>query len=159
MQITGGSLLSFRWGIKCFESITVERVSAVWKKGKLSPRYIGPFEITARIGPVAYKLKLPQELRAIHNTFHVSNLKKCLADDSLINPLEDVQVDDQLHFIEEPIEILDREVKQLKRSKIPILKVRWKSRHGPEYTWEREDFMKGKYPHFFAEKSIGSSSR
>ncbi|XP_024963133.1 uncharacterized protein LOC112503302, partial [Cynara cardunculus var. scolymus] len=90
--------------------------------GKLSPRYIGPFEITETIGPVAYKLKLPQELNAIHNTFHASNLKKCLADDSLIMPLEDVQVDDQLHLIEEPIEILDREVKQLKRSKILILK-------------------------------------
>ncbi|KAI3723666.1 hypothetical protein L2E82_35421 [Cichorium intybus] len=119
------------------------------KKGKLSPRYVGPFEIMERIGPVAYKLQLPQELSAIHDTFHVSNLKKCLADESLIVPLEDIQINDKLNFVEEPVEILDREVKQLKRSKIPIVKVRWNSKRGPDYTWEREDYMKGKYPHLF----------
>ena len=77
------------------------------KRGKLSPRYIGSFEILERIAPVAYKLKLPQELSAIHDTFHVSNLKKCLSDESLVLPLEEVQVTERLHFVEEPIEILD----------------------------------------------------
>ncbi|KAI3770666.1 hypothetical protein L6452_01807 [Arctium lappa] len=123
------------------------------KRGKLSPRYIGPFEILERIGPVAYKLSLPQELSAIHNTFHVSNLKKCLLDKPMIVSPDEVKVDGRLCFREEPIEILDCETKRLRRSKIPILKVRWNSRHGLEYTWKREDFMKRKYPNLFNEKS------
>ena len=128
------------------------------KKGKLSPRYIGPFVILERIGPVAYKLNLPQELSAIHDTFHVSNLKKCLAEESLVLPLEEVRVNEQLHVTEEPVEVLDREIKRLRRSKIPIVKVRWNSKHGPEYTWEREDFMKNKYPHLFA-KELSRSNK
>ncbi|GKB75473.1 putative reverse transcriptase domain-containing protein [Tanacetum coccineum] len=120
------------------------------KRGKLSPRYIGPFKIIETIGPVAYKLELPDKLRGIHNTFHISNLKKCMADENLVIPLEEIQLDDKLHFIEEPVEIMDREVKQLKQSRIPIVKVRWNSRRGPEYTWEREDFFKRNYPHIFS---------
>ncbi|GKA61576.1 putative reverse transcriptase domain-containing protein [Tanacetum coccineum] len=120
------------------------------KRGKMSPRYIGPFKIIEIIGPVAYKLELLDKLRGIHNTFHVSNLKKCLADENLVIPLEEIQLDDKLHFIEEPVEIMDREVKQLKQSRIPIVKVRWNSRRGPEYTWEREDFFKRNYPHLFS---------
>ncbi|GKA43727.1 putative reverse transcriptase domain-containing protein [Tanacetum coccineum] len=122
------------------------------KRGKLSPRYVGPFKVIDRIGPVAYKLELPDELRGIHNTFHVSNLKKCLADENLIIPLEEIQLDDKLHFIEEPVEIMDQEVKQLKQSRIPIIKVRWNSRRGLEFTWEQEDFFKRKYPHLFVSK-------
>ncbi|KAD4889198.1 hypothetical protein E3N88_21271 [Mikania micrantha] len=123
------------------------------KRGKLNPRYIGPFEITKRIGPVAYELQLPQELSSVHNVFHVSNLKKCLSNETLTIPLEEIQIDEQLHFVEEPVEIMDRELKKLKHSKIPIVKVRWNSRRGPEYTWEREDQMKKKYPHLFAEQA------
>ncbi|GJU76001.1 putative reverse transcriptase domain-containing protein [Tanacetum coccineum] len=93
------------------------------KRGKLSPRCIGPFKILSRVGPVAYKLELPRELQGIHNTFHVSNLKKCLSDGDLIIPLDEVRIDEKLHFIEEPIEIMDREVKQLKQNRIPIVKV------------------------------------
>ncbi|GJS40002.1 putative reverse transcriptase domain-containing protein [Tanacetum coccineum] len=102
-----------------------------------------------RIGPVAYRLELPQELSRVHNVFHVCNLKKCLSDDTLAIPLEEIQLDDKLNFVEEPVEVMDRAVKQLKRSRIPILKVRWNARRGPEYTWEREDQFKEKYPHLF----------
>ncbi|GJT23617.1 putative reverse transcriptase domain-containing protein [Tanacetum coccineum] len=122
------------------------------KRGKLSPRYVGPFKIIERIGIVAYPLELPEKLCSIHNTFHVSNLKKCLADENLIIPLEEIQLDDKLHFIEELVEIMDREVKRLKQSHIPIVKVRWNSQRGPEFTWEREDFFMRKYPHLFLSK-------
>nr|GFA78872.1 putative reverse transcriptase domain-containing protein [Tanacetum cinerariifolium] len=120
------------------------------KRGKLSLRYIRPFEIIERIGTVAYKLELLEKLHGIHNMFHVSNLKKCLADGNLVILLKEVQLDDKLHFIEEPMEIMDREVKQLKQSQIPIVKVRWNSRRGPDNTWEREDFFKRNYPHLFS---------
>ncbi|GJX64047.1 hypothetical protein Tco_0298390, partial [Tanacetum coccineum] len=76
-------------------------------------------------------------------------MKRCLSDDTLVIPLEEIQLDDKLNFVEEPVEIMDREVKQLKRSRIPIVKVRWNARRGPEYTWEREDQFKSKYPHLF----------
>ncbi|KAD4586323.1 hypothetical protein E3N88_23924 [Mikania micrantha] len=119
------------------------------KKGKLAPRYVGPFKILKRIGKVAYKLELPPELSNVHPTFHVSNLRKCLADQDLQVPLDDIRIDDTMHFVEKPVEIMDREVKKLKRSRIPIVKVRWESKRGPEFTWEREDQMKLKYPHLF----------
>ena len=98
---------------------------------------------------MAYKLELPEELSRVHNTFHVSNLKKCLSDETLVIPLKEIRLDDKLNFIEEPVEIMDREVKQLKQSRIPIVKVRWNSKRGPEYTWEREDKIRANYPHLF----------
>ncbi|GJU22316.1 hypothetical protein Tco_1155658 [Tanacetum coccineum] len=90
---------------------------------------------------VAYRLELPEKLSRVHSTFHVSNLKKCLSDEPLAIPLDEIHIDEKLHFIEEPVEIMDREVKRLKQSRIPIVKVRWNSKRGPEYTWEREDQM------------------
>ncbi|GKC05952.1 putative reverse transcriptase domain-containing protein [Tanacetum coccineum] len=111
-----------------------------------------------RIGPVAYRLELPQELSRVHNVFHVCNLKKCSSDDTLVIPLEEIQLDDKLNFVEEPVEIMDREVKQLKRSRIPIVKIRWNARRGPEYMWEREDQFKSKYPHLFANPQSPTSS-
>ncbi|GJS81571.1 putative reverse transcriptase domain-containing protein [Tanacetum coccineum] len=120
------------------------------KRGKLNPRYIGPFKILERIDPVAYKLKLPEELSNVQSTIYVSNLKKCLSDESLVIPMKELRLDDKLNFEEEPVEIMDREVKQLKQRRIPIVKVRWNSKRGPEFTWEREDQIRTKYPHLFS---------
>ena len=119
------------------------------KRGKLNPRYIGPFEIISRVGPVAYKLQLPIELNKVHPVFHVSNLKKCLSDETLVIPLDEIELNENLIFVEEPVEIMDREVKRTKQSRIPIVKVRWNAKRGPEFTWEREDQMLQKYPHLF----------
>ncbi|GJY35103.1 hypothetical protein Tco_0420481 [Tanacetum coccineum] len=122
-------------------------------RGKLAPRFVGPFEIVEKVGPMAYRLDLPEELNGVHDTFHVSNLKKCLADPTLKVPLDEIRVDAKLNFVEEPVEILEREFKKLKRSRIAIVKVRWNSKRGPEFTWEREDQMKLKYPHLFSNVS------
>ncbi|GJV62680.1 putative reverse transcriptase domain-containing protein, partial [Tanacetum coccineum] len=128
------------------------------KRGKLNPRYVGPFKVLEKVGEVAYKLELPEELSRVHNTFHVSNLKKCHADEPLAVPLDGLHLDDKLHFVEEPLEIVGREVKRLKRSRIPLVKVRWNSKRGPEFTWEREDQFKKKYPHLFTKTAPSSSA-
>nr|GEY96026.1 putative reverse transcriptase domain-containing protein [Tanacetum cinerariifolium] len=88
-------------------------------------------------------------LSRVHSTFHVSNLKKCLSDEPLAISLDEMHIDDKLRFVEEPVEVMDREVKRLKQSRIPIIKVRWNSRRGPEFTWEREDQFRKKYPQLF----------
>ncbi|GJX76356.1 putative reverse transcriptase domain-containing protein [Tanacetum coccineum] len=128
------------------------------KRGKLNPRYVGPFKVLEKVGSVAYKLELLEELSRVHNTFHVSNLKKCYADEPLAVPLDGLHFDDKLQFVEEPAEIMDREVKRLKRSRIPIIKVRWNSRRGPKFTWECEDQFRKKYPHLFAKTTPSSSA-
>nr|GEX28256.1 putative reverse transcriptase domain-containing protein [Tanacetum cinerariifolium] len=104
------------------------------KRRKLNPRYIGPFKIIARIETVAYRLELPEQLSRVHSTFHISEFKKSMAEEPLAIPLNKIQVDDKLNFIEEPIEIMDREVKRLKQRRISIFKVRWNSKRGPEFT-------------------------
>ncbi|GKC67968.1 hypothetical protein Tco_1100566 [Tanacetum coccineum] len=116
------------------------------------------FEILERIGPVAYRLRLPEELSSVHDTFHVSNLKKCLADANLHVPLNEIKIDKTLRFVEELVEIMDREIRNLKRSKIPLVKVHWNSKRGPEFTWEREDHMKSKYPQLFVDRAVESAS-
>ncbi|GKA49226.1 putative reverse transcriptase domain-containing protein [Tanacetum coccineum] len=98
------------------------------KRGKLNPRYIVPFRIIAKVGTLAYRIKLSEQLSRVHSTFHVSNLKKCFVDEPLAIPLEEIQIDDKIYFIEEPVEIMDRKVKRLKQIRIPIVKVRWNSR-------------------------------
>ncbi|MCF8701945.1 hypothetical protein L3054_11220, partial [Corynebacterium sp. MC-10] len=119
------------------------------KKGKLSPRYIGPYQIIKRVGQVAYELELPQELSMVHLIFHVSMLQKCIGDPSCITPIEDVQVTEDLTYEEVPITILDRQVKKLRNKEIASVKVLWKNQQVEEITWEAEDAMKSKYPHLF----------
>nr|GEY97869.1 putative reverse transcriptase domain-containing protein [Tanacetum cinerariifolium] len=98
------------------------------KRGKLNPRYIGPF-------------------------------KKCLSDEPLAIPLDELHIDDKLHFVKEPVEIMDREIKRLRKIRIPIIKVRWNSKRGPEFTWEREDQFMQKYPHLFTNRASSSTTR
>nr|GEY05345.1 putative reverse transcriptase domain-containing protein [Tanacetum cinerariifolium] len=105
------------------------------------------------------RLELPQELCKVHHTFHVSNLKKCYADEPLVMPLEGIHVDDKLQFVEELIEIMEWEIKRLKRSQIPLVKVRWNSRRCPELTWEREDLFKKEYTHLFINRASSSTTR
>nr|GEY71430.1 reverse transcriptase domain-containing protein [Tanacetum cinerariifolium] len=99
------------------------RVVRFGKREKLAPRFVGPFEIIEKLGPVAYRLDLPKELNGVHDTFHVSNLKKCLADPTLQVPLDEIRVDAKLNLVEEPVKILDREYKKLKWSRIAIVKI------------------------------------
>nr|GEW65520.1 hypothetical protein [Tanacetum cinerariifolium] len=119
------------------------------KRRKLNPRHIRPFKVLAKVGAVAYRLELPEQLRRVYITFYVSNLKKCLSDEPLAISLDEVHIDDKLRFVEEPVEVMDHGVKRLKQSRIPIIKVRWNTRRGPELTWEREDQFRKKYPQLF----------
>nr|GFB36290.1 putative reverse transcriptase domain-containing protein [Tanacetum cinerariifolium] len=129
------------------------------KRGKLNPRYVGPFNVLAKVRKVAYRLELPQELSRVHHIFHVSNLKKCYANEPLVMPLGGIHVDNKLQFVEEPIEIMKREIKRLKRSRIPLVKVRWNSKRGPEFTWECEDSFKQKYAQLFTNGASSSATR
>ncbi|GJZ05329.1 putative reverse transcriptase domain-containing protein [Tanacetum coccineum] len=162
VQLTGPELrkpMEFQVGDKVILKVSPWKgVVHFGKRGKLNPRYVGPFKMLKKVRAIAYKIELPQELSRVHNTFHVSYLKKCYSDDPLVVPLEGLQVDDKLHFVEEPVEVIDREVKQLRRSPVPIVKVRWNSRRGPEFTWEREDQFRKKYPHLFTKIAPSSSA-
>ncbi|XP_073051256.1 uncharacterized protein [Primulina eburnea] len=119
------------------------------KKGKLSPRFIGPYEILERVGDLAYRLALPPVLSGVHDVFHVSMLRKYHPDPSYLLPPDEVELDQNLSYIERPIKILDRKDKQLRNKLIPLIKVQW-NRHGvEEATWELEDKMRHKYPELF----------
>jgi len=124
------------------------------KRGKLGPRFIGPFRVLARVGRVAYRLDLPEELSLIHNTFHVSQLRKCLVDETAVVPLEDIQVDSGLNYIEKPIAILERKTKTLRNKVIQLVKVQWQHRKGSEWTWEAEEEMRTHYPELFADPAV-----
>ncbi|XP_022024585.2 uncharacterized protein LOC110924918 [Helianthus annuus] len=119
------------------------------KRGKLSPRFIGPFRITERVGKVAYHLELPDELSGIHNTFHVSHLRKCLADETARIHYDDIEVDTSLNYVVNPIAILDRKEKSLRNKIINQVKVKWEHRKGADTTWESEEEMQRLYPSLF----------
>nr|GEX41095.1 retrotransposon protein, putative, Ty3-gypsy subclass [Tanacetum cinerariifolium] len=116
---------SYHSSVRCAPFEALYGVVRFGKKRKLAPRFVGPFEIIKKVGPMAYRLDLPEQLNGVHDTFHVSNLKKYLSNPTLQVPLDEIQVDAKLNFVEEPMEILEREFKKLKRSRIAIVKVRW----------------------------------
>ncbi|WMV23707.1 hypothetical protein MTR67_017093 [Solanum verrucosum] len=125
------------------------------KKGKLSPRYIGPYRIAKRIGNVAYELELSQELAAVHPVFHISMLKKCIRDPSLILPTESIEINDNLSFEEIPVQILDRQVRRLRTKDVASVKVLWRNQFVEEATWEAEEDMKKRYPYLFESADQG----
>nr|GEW24983.1 retrotransposable element Tf2 [Tanacetum cinerariifolium] len=149
-QLTGLEIIHEQWK-RLFKSGIAFKLHVTDKRA-MPTRGVEPLnlKLEIRIGPVAYRLELPQELSRVHNVFHVCNLKNCLSDEALIIPLEEIQLNDKLNFVEEPVVIMDREVKKFKQSRIPIVKVRWSACRGPEFTWEREDQFKNKYPHLFS---------
>ncbi|GJR55730.1 putative reverse transcriptase domain-containing protein [Tanacetum coccineum] len=152
-----------------FEALYERKVSDrlfCWAEvgGQLAHRPELVHETTEKIVQIKHRMQAARDrqksyarLRPVHSTFHLSNLKKCLSDEPLAVPLDEIHIDDKLHFVEEPVEILDREVRKLRRSRIPIIKVRWNSKRGTEFTWEREDQFREKYPHLFT-KTVPSSS-
>ena len=108
----------------------------------------------ARVGRVAYRLELPAELSQIHDTFHVSQLRKCIADESAVVPLEDIQVDTGLNYIEKPFAIRDQRIKVLRNKEVPLVLVQWQHRKGSEMTWELEREMREQHPELFAERDF-----
>ena len=119
------------------------------KKGKLSPRYIGPYRIVKRVGNIAYELELPLEVEAVHPVFHISMLKKCMGDPSLIIPTEDIGIKDSLSYEEIPVQILDRQIRKLRTKEVALVKVLWRNQFVEDATWEAEEDMKKIYPHLF----------
>ncbi|KAL0544372.1 hypothetical protein IC582_019486 [Cucumis melo] len=144
--------LEFEVGDKVFLKVAPMRgVLRFERRGKLSPRFVGPFEILERIGPVAYRLVLPPSLSTVHDVFHVSMLRKYVPDPSHVVDYEPLEIDENLSYTEQPVEVLAREVKTLRNKEIPLVKVLWRNHRVEEATWEREDDMRSRYPELFEE--------
>ncbi|XP_070022917.1 uncharacterized protein [Nicotiana sylvestris] len=119
------------------------------KKGKLSPRFIGPFEILRHVGKIAYELSLPPNLARVHSLFHVSMLQRCHGDPLHVLDFSSVQLDRDLSYVEEPVAILDRHVRKLRSKNIALVKVQWWGQSVEEATLETEQDMRSRYLHFF----------
>ena len=119
------------------------------KKGKLSPRYVGPYRILERIGKVAYRLELPVEMASVHDVFHVSMLRKYVPNATHVLKPQAVQIDENLSYEEKPVRVLDFKTKTLRNKEIPLVKVLWRNQKVEEATREREDEMRTKYPALF----------
>ncbi|KAL0533473.1 hypothetical protein IC582_030313 [Cucumis melo] len=142
--------LEFEIGDKVFLKVApMKGVLRFERRGKLSPRFVGPFEILERIGPVAYRLALPPSLTTVHDVFHVSMLRKYVPDPSHVVDYEPLEIDENLSYVEQPVEVLAREVKTLRNRQIPLVKVLWRNHQVEEATWEREDDMRSRYPQLF----------
>ncbi|KAA0066456.1 pol protein [Cucumis melo var. makuwa] len=142
--------LEFEVGDKVFLKVAPMRgVVRFERRGKLSPRFVGPFEILERIGPVAYRLALPPSLSTVHDVFHVSMLRKYVPDPSHVVDYEPLEIDENLSYTERPVKVLAREVKTLRNKEIPLVKVLWRNHRVEEATWECEDDMRSRYPELF----------
>ncbi|GJZ09654.1 putative reverse transcriptase domain-containing protein [Tanacetum coccineum] len=152
-------LVEFSYNNSYHASIKAAPFEALYGRNANSTTLASCKRSAKKLRQLAYKLELPEELINVHNTFHVSNLKKCLSKESLIIPMKELRLDDKLNFMEELMEIMDREVKQLRQSRIPIVKVRWNSKRGPEFMWEREDEIRAKYPHLLFNITSNQSNK
>jgi hypothetical protein len=145
--------LSFEVGDYVYLKVSpIRGVRRFGVKGKLAPRYVGPYQIQAKRGEVAYQLNLPESLSAVHNVFHVSQLKKCLRVPEEQLPVEGLEVQEDLTYIEKPTQILEFTDRVTRRNTIRMCKVRWGHHSEEEATWEREDDLKAKYPELFADQ-------
>ncbi len=143
--------LEFVVGDKVFLRVSpMKGVYRFGSRGKLRPRFVGPFEIVERIGPVAYRVALPPHLSGVHDVFHVAVLRKYLHDPSHVVDYRDLQIEANLTYEEQPVEILDREVRKLRSKEVALVKVLWKSQKFEEATWEPELAMRDRYPHLFS---------
>ena len=144
--------LEFSVGEQVFLKVSpMKGIMRFGRKGKLSPRYIGPFEILDRIGNVAYRLALPPGMENVHPVFHVSMLRKYLTDPSHVIKPQEINLEEGLEYEEVPVAIVDRQVKKLRSKEIPTVKVIWRNHSQEEATWEAEEEMRTKYPHLFSE--------
>ncbi|KAA0031865.1 pol protein [Cucumis melo var. makuwa] len=156
----GVRVLSFEVGDKVFLKVAPMKglLRFEWR-GKLSPRFVGPFEILERISPVAYRLALPPSLSKVHDVFHVSMLRKNVPDPSHVVDYEPLEIDENLSYTEQPVEVLAREVKMSRNREIPLVKVLWRNHRVEKATWEREDDMKSRYPEFYSLRNAADRSR